>query len=332
MLLQQLEAVLGSGRISGSEEYQFNCPFCLVRKGSSDDKHHLYVNPHRVLHGIKGWYYCHRCQAAGPLTRILKGYKEVITRPSLTQWQQWLQELKNPKKAVLQTRKVELPEDYVPCFKGTEAYDYLKSRAIDDSIIADYKIGYGIKNLRGLTKEERRKYAGSGRIIFPDFDSEGCVVYWVARTYKGHTIKYKNPPDSDARDKVYNLANAVQYRDVVITEGVISAIAAGRNAVATYGKDVTPTQVAMLVRGGFDRYYVALDGDALKRARTAKVTTKPPAIKLAKDLAGRGCAVLMVLLPYEHDPASVPNFMERLKNAKPFDFVLSLELLMAASR
>lgn len=326
-LLKQLEQAFGPGKSAGLDEYQFDCPFCIKRKGSADDHHHLYVNPSKLLHGVKGWYYCHRCQARGPLNRLLKGYGEIVARPPLSKWDEWLRELKNPTKTPSRQRaKVEMPEDYVPCFKGTEAYEYLLKRGITEQIVADYKIGFGCKDLKGLTREERRQFAGSGRIIFPDFDSEGVVVYWVARTYKDHKIKYKNPPDSDARDKVFNLVRASEYVDVVITEGVISAIAAGRNAVATYGKDVTRSQVAMMVEMGFSKYYVALDGDALKRDKKSKV--KPPAIKLADDLHNRGCSVWMVLLPYEHDPASVGDFERRLAIAERYTLALEVELLM----
>lgn len=331
MLLRQLEAVLGTGKIAGSEEYQFDCPFCLKRRGKADTHHHLYVNPTKVLHGIKGWYYCHRCDSRGPLNRILKDFGAEPVRPPLSQWDEWLRRMKAPKKVNGTSHpRVEMPEDYVPCFKGTEAYDYLLSRAITEEIIADYRIGFGSQNLKGLTKEGRRRYAGAGRIIFPDFDSSGDVVYWVARTYKGHKIKYKNPPDSDARDKIFNLVRASEYADVLITEGVISSIAAGRNAVATYGKDVTTAQVAMLVEAGFEKYYVALDGDALKRERYAKA--KPAAIKLAEALHSRGCAVWVVALPYEHDPASVDDFDGRVRSARPFNLALECELLFEARR
>lgn len=331
MLLQQLEAALGRGSIAGSEEYQFNCPYCIKRKGSADTHHHLYVNPTKQLNGIKGWYYCHRCMARGPLNRVLKGFGAEPVRPSLSKWDEWLRALKQPRKPTRAPRPpVEMPEDYVPCFRGTEAYDYLASRDIAETIIAEYRIGFGSQDLKHLTKEERRRFAGSGRIIFPDFDSEGNVVYWVARTYKGHKIKYKNPPDSDARDKVFNLARASEYVNVVITEGVISAIAAGRNAVATYGKDVTSAQIAMLVETSFDNYYVALDGDALKCERWSK--TKPAAIKLAEALHARGCTVWVVELPYHHDPASVEDFDAHLRAARPFGLALEVELLFEARR
>ena len=331
--IHALETALGSWRPAGVGEYQFNCPFCIKRTGREDTKHHLYVNPDKVLHNIKGWYYCQRCGARGSIQRILKDADSESTRKPVfkSDWDNWLAKLKAPRDAKFTpTRKVTLPEDYVPCYPGTEAYEYLKSRGIDDSIIAEYKIGFGYEDLKDKTAEDRRRFAGAGRIVFPDFGADGEVVYWVARTYRNHRAKYKNPPNSDSRDKLYSLARAAQYRDVVVTEGPISAIAAGMNAVATYGKGVTDTQVAMLDAAGFDTYYLALDGDALKT--DAKSQTLPPMVKLARDLKNRSRSVRMVIMPYEHDPASVDNFDKRLETALPYDFSLEVKLIMEASR
>jgi len=332
MLLKHLEASLGrcKGR-SGTGEFQFDCPFCGKRKGKPDKKGHLYVNPDRMLHGIRGWYFCHRCEARGPLSRIIKGYAGERTKKQLSNWAQFVIELKRARKREVVERespKVSLPEDYVPVVKGTQAYEYLHARNISDEIIDEYRIGFGTKNLLNVPPEERRNFAGSGRIIFPDFDQHGEVLYWVARTYKGHKVKYKNPANADARDKVFNLARAIEYEDVIITEGVISAIAAGRNAVATYGKDVTSKQVSMLSAAGFSKYYVALDGDALKRERRSVV--RPPALKLAETLQARGHEVWMVVLPYDEDPASVEDFSRFLEAAKRYDLALSVDLLLSA--
>jgi DNA primase len=88
---------------------------------------------------------------------------------------------------------------------------------------------------------------------------------------------------------------------VVITEGAISAVMAGVDAVATYGKYVGPEQVEMLIKlqSVTDRpvkYLVALDGDALNFSQ-----------KLARSLYERGLETYLVNLPLEHDPASLPR-------------------------
>jgi len=325
--LYLLKPILGEGADSGLDELSFDCPFCLKRKGTSDTGKHLYVNPSRVLHDSTGWYYCHRCKATGPISRLLKNSKSV---KSATKWEEFLLSLRSQTK--VETKPlvtVSLPEDYTPILKGTEAYKYLISRSINDEIISEYKIGFGSKNLRNLNKIERSRYAGSGRIIFPDFDSLGNVVYWVARTYKGHKVKYKNP-FVDSRDKLFNLVRASEYEDVIITEGVISAIVAGRNAVATYGKEVTTTQVSMLSDLKFDKYYVALDGDTLKKDPWSKLP--PSSVRLCELLLRRGCDVRIVELPFNDDPASVKDFGSYIKSASKYDFATSLRLIMNSKR
>jgi len=326
-LPKQLEAILGEGRPTGTGEINFCCPLCKDRRGSSDTKFHLYVNPTRFLHGIKGWFYCHRCHATGPISRLVSGESVGQT---VQRWNDFVQELSGVKpKEKKQQQEVVLPRDYRPVVKCTEAYRYLRDRGLSDDTIRQYRLGFGTQNLRDVSASERRLYAGSGRIIFPDYSPDGEIVYWVARTYKGHAIKYKNPPNSNARDKLYNLVRASRCSAVVITEGVMSAIAAGDNAVATYGKDVTRTQVAMLVAAGFRRYYVALDGDAFKSKPGGRRhrTKRPPAVKLADALFRRGCETYIVQLPYWEDPDSVEDFRLFLTRARRYDVGLQAELL-----
>jgi len=333
-VLPRLEKILGHGKVVTSGELQFNCPFCLKRTGREDTKHHLYINPNKVLHDIKGWYFCQRCLARGPLKFILDDVESVVISDSiLTRWDEFLNSLKSAVKFTTQDierrAEVKLPEDYIPCFKGTEAYDYLEKRNISESIIEDYRIGFGTQDMRNLTQEEKKKYAGSGRIIFPDYDSLGNLVHWVARTYKNHKVKYRNPFGS-SRDTVYNLARAQLYDEVIVTEGVISAISAGRNAVATYGKSVTTAQISLMASVKFKRYIVALDGDAVKRYTKSRAI--PSALKLSNDLYKRGLKVFIVKLPYEHDPASIPDFEQYLNSAQLYNLSTMVDLLSSASR
>jgi DNA primase len=229
-----------------------------------------------------------------------------------------LREPNRPKPRV----KVSMPEDYCECQPGTRAWDYLLSRGFTEEVIRDYRIGFGVQDLRVV--KDRSRYAGSGRIIFPDFNSQGELVYWVARTYVNHKIKYKNA-SVHARDQLYNIQRASQYTSVVITEGVISAIAAGRNAIATYGKDVTPEQIAILDSCSFQKYYVALDGDATHR--TPRIAQTPRALSLANSLTRRGLETYIVVLPFEDDPDSVQEFGPYLEEARRFDWHTYVELL-----
>jgi DNA primase len=111
-----------------------------------------------------------------------------------------------------------------------------------------------------------------------------------------------------------------KFNSVVITEGTISAIRAGLNAVATYGKYVSPEQVEMLASlqtkadAGPISYIVALDGDALSYS-----------MKLARRLFARGLQTSVVMLPDGHDPASLPKeeWLRLRDSALPYNGLLS---------
>src|SRR5690606_12523128 len=76
---------------------------------------------------------------------------------------------------------VNWPEEYREVHQLSQAYQYLLSRGISDQRIRHYKIGYGVGDLRN-------------RIIIPDFNRDGDIVYWVGRSYGNvkHAAKYKN--------------------------------------------------------------------------------------------------------------------------------------------
>jgi hypothetical protein len=303
--MHELASKLGEFKRTG-RELNFCCPFCVKRIGRPDTKFHLYVNPSKYLHGIRGWYFCQRCEARGPISRII-GNKQ-LDRTDVSKWKEFVAAFKAGAKAPKpKPQTVELPRDYMTMIEGCEAHEYLQRRGINDSQIADYNIGFGTEDLRDIEPKDRKHYAGSGRIVFPDYDTDGRIVYWVARTYVGHQIKYKNPASSNARDKVYNLARASNYSQVIITEGVISALASGDDAVAVYGKDVTNTQIKMLAAAGFDRYVVALDGDARSRA-----------VDVADRLSRKGCSAWLVEFDKHEDPANVEDVRSRFDNALEF--------------
>jgi len=307
---------LGDYKTTGRSEIRFNCPFCIHRVGKVDTKFHLYVDLEREHEGIIGWYRCFRCGAAGPSQRLLGHGALGAYKPS--KWQEFVQSLRGGKNIIdEQGPRLALPLDFNEIIEETSAYHYLCLRDISDKKIKKYRIGFGTQNLKDVSAEQRKFYAGSGRIVFPDYDLAGEIVYWVARTYRNHQLRYKNPPESNARDKIYNLAMASSYEEVVVCEGVISAIAAGYNAVATYGKGVTDLQVALLSSMQWKRYIIALDGDATRDA-----------MKLAEHLSRRGHEVALVRFKYGEDPASVDDIAERIEDAVPYDLKHRLSFVM----
>lgn len=294
---------LGQYRRSG-DELIFCCPFCKTRTGKPDTKFHLYVNPLKLINGIRGWFVCHRCGARGPASRLLSDQYRQST--AVSKWREVVERFVTGGKRVLDDQRstVKMPLDYVRIIRGSDAHGYLLERGITNEQISVYRLGFGTEDLRELEPEQRKLYAGSGRIIFPDYDADGNVTYWVARSYVNHKVKYKNPPDSDASSTIYNLVRASSYDSVVITEGVISAIRSGYNAVATYGKGVTKRQIEMLASVAWDHYYIALDGDAVHEA-----------LKVGESLQRCGYSVSLVQFDYNEDPASVSDMGTRLEQS-----------------
>jgi len=168
----------------------------------------------------------------------------------------------------------------------------LESRGVDYELAIQRGLGFG--------REKNR-----GRVFFPVFDIEdkSKCIFWVARSYTNldHKncecwlckYKYTNAPDVKRRYFVYGLEFCDDSDTCCITEGALSALNAGQNAIGTFGKYVTDEQLNLL-SDRFDRIQVALDPDAYKKA-----------YYLMKRLLGRGHYVEWVPLPSKKDPGDL---------------------------
>jgi hypothetical protein len=216
------------------------------------------------------------------------------------------------------TEEIDYPcETYAP-ERGFHSYNYL-TRSKKKQIS-----GVSCRGMSASQVERYRLRVGTGgwgeRIFIPTLWG-GKVTFWVARDYSGETdIKYLNPTDRSRRYHVFNLEQAQEYQDVVITEGVFSAIAAGPNAIATFGKYVTVDQLIQLEQAKFRTYYVALDGDA-----------RPQSSYVARWLRSHGCDVRLVILPPTEDPDSVDDFPARMLDAKEYSFRSEVEFLLESA-
>lgn len=167
---------------------------------------------------------------------------------------------------------------------------------------------------RGLTVEQISYYGICaameepylGRVFIPTFH-DGKVVYWVARTFMDQEPKYLNPKGLSKVDFVFGLQQAKSFDTVIITEGVFSAIAAGPNAVATFGKAVSASQRQQIADANFKRIVVALDGDARKEA-----------VELSVWFSSRGHETYLVDMPRDQDPDSDLGFRDRVATCSRF--------------
>lgn len=111
------------------------------------------------------------------------------------------------------------------------------------------------------------------RLVFPVWES-GRLLYWQARAMweaadrGGRFIKALNPPRVEgaavSSELLFNIDTARGSPRVVLVEGPIDAVHVGPSAVCTFGKRITPAQIARLVRAGVRAVDLYWDGPGPK--------------------------------------------------------------------
>jgi DNA primase len=155
--------------------------------------------------------------------------------------------------------KIELPQEFVSLanknlpLSANRALRYLKERGITQDQIVRWKMGFCYDGEYG------------GRIIVPSFGTSGYPNYFIARSYVGHNMKYKNPRSS--KNVVFNDLFTNWNDDLVIVEGVFDAINAG-NAVPILGSTLrTDSDLLRKIVRNDTPCYIALDPDAAEKER-----------------------------------------------------------------
>lgn len=301
-LRNTLIPALGENLPAPEPEIRFRCPKCIIRKRKADTSGHLHVN------ALKEKFVCFRCGWKGPLSALLQTLNLQVG-VSVRDWAEIARgmSLFRAKPAVVDdeaydnTEEIGYPCQVIHPMGNPDAWSYLTApkdaggRGLTVDHINFYRLVVGTD-----------KYAS--RIFIPTLH-DGQVVFWVARSFANQEPKYLNPKDVSKKHYLFGLEQAKNYNWVIITEGVFSAIAAGPNAVATFGKAVSNEQRSMILDTGFQHVYVALDGDA-----------RAEAIELAKWFSSRNQSVFLVDMPMDQDPDSDILFHERIKQAKPYSF------------
>tara|TARA_Y100000592_G_scaffold30536_2_gene48661 strand:+ start:74988 stop:75791 length:804 start_codon:yes stop_codon:yes gene_type:complete len=210
--------------------------------------------------------------------------------------------------------KLELPQEFVSLankalpLSANRPLRYLAERGITREDIQRWKIGFCYDGDYG------------GRIIIPSFGKSGYPNYFIARSYVGHGMKYKNPRSS--KNVVFNDLFTNWNDDLVIVEGVFDAINAG-NAVPILGSTLrTDSDLLRKIVRNDTPCYIALDPDAAEKERKIIQTLLRYDVELYKiDVSG-----------YE-DVGEMPKdtFQQRKQSAKLIDrdnYIL-LDLLSA---
>lgn len=296
---------IGSCERNGHTEYQFICPFCLDVVGTPDLSGHLFVR------SDNGVYHCYRCDSKG----VINAPKNPISATNSELLKLVTDYLKEPSESRL--------EDTNPVKKFQ--YQIPTKRLVDNSVALEY-----MRN-RGFSDEDLEYYdlrVGSvmdeylGRVIIPnEVYRNNWTDMFTARSYVGHERRYKNPSGSESGLAVFNLFRIPMNSDrIIITEGPITAMAAGRDAVAMYGKLNNPMKLRMILDKNPKSIVVNFDPDAEHVAVDTAKTLK---------MINPDCIIKLLINPIEFKDAAdymkvgrITEYHELVNESQPFDDII----------
>jgi hypothetical protein len=110
------------------------------------------------------------------------------------------------------------------------------------------------------------------RIIIPSFDVYGNLNYWIARSFTGDRLKYKNPPkELIPKQKIIINEFWVSWdQEIVLVEGIFDAIKWRKhNVIPILGSYLSNDSLLFqrLIIEKPPRILVALDNDAIDKQR-----------------------------------------------------------------
>ena len=157
--------------------------------------------------------------------------------------------------------KIPLPEEFITLtdndlpLSARSATNYLRKRGITKEDILRWKIGYC------------RDGEYKNRIIVPSFSMTGDANFFVARSYDGDWMRYKNPQVN--RNIIFNELYVDWGKDIILVEGAFDAIRAYTigTSIPLLGSTlrVESKLFQQIVRHG-SRVYLALDSDAERKS------------------------------------------------------------------
>jgi len=216
-------------RDNGVDEVVFKCPYCIDNKGTPDTKGHLYVNTKTYA------YHCHRCGVSGHVrydeTPKERMYHEDLEKDN----KELLHELNSIVSEDKKTYGLKIPINKVTTSDTATRYLLERGFTYDQMEYYDMRVG-------NLSQE-------FGRIIIPNRVHD--IVYtdtYSARTYIGQTPKYHNPSEIKKSEIVFNLHRIKEGDPIILVEGALTAVAAGKRAVASLGKTLSKSQACQIVQ------------------------------------------------------------------------------------
>ena len=293
LIVELLTDILGTpnNHYYNKGQISFDCPVCSDIKGldEGDGKGNLEVNY------LKGVYKCWSCsetyETHGYLNKLFWKWGNKKQRQT---WKLISPEDFKPKSKTYD--KIVLPEDYISFEKGNkltipykEAINYLLKRNVTHDMMIKHSMGYTIQGVY------------RGRIVIPSFDCDDKINYFVARSYKNHKMKYKNP-EYPKEEIIFNESKIDWGKDIYLVEGVFDMLFL-ENSIPILGKSVSDKLWSTLYDNCKSNVIICLDGDAWADAE-----------KLYRKLDGGRLngKIRLIKMPEDKDVAEL-NGIEGLK-------------------
>lgn len=297
-----------------THDLRYQCPHCK-EQGKTYDDYKLYVSYRTLI------FHCFRCDWKGKLST-----DDLYSEGTANQFVNALNKFKQANTADADDLETLYKLPSIVPIDSDPAVIYLNKRGISYDDILYY-------NMRVTGAGDPFRFWG--RIVIPNrLISKQWTDMYSARAYIALEPKYLNPKNSPRAKTVFNLHKIPNGApQIIITEGVLTAIAAGRDAVATYGKSVTEDQIAQIIQKRPERIYVSLDNDAEPQKGVYKDPTRYKIDNLVKRLLElSNIPIYLVQLPPGLDAVDVGRDIYRgqyLSSAKQVRNIREYELYIA---
>ena len=235
------------------EECLFYCPYC---------EHH---KPKLSVNFDKNVYKCWVCDSKGnSIWRLVRKFGDASDKRKWKSFEEKIDLTESLYDKIFGTpkpeeEKVELPKEFVSLTNrkllvgGQRAKKYILNRGLTDRDIARWKIGY-------CPSGEYKN-----RVIFPSFNKDGKLNYFVGRSHSDDWMKYKNPMVS--KDIIFNELNVDWKERVCLVEGIFDAVKAGINSIPLLGSTLNEnSKLFQKIIENDTIVYLALDADADKKS------------------------------------------------------------------
>ena len=246
-----LSQYLGSYKTLAGNNHYFECPSC----------HHR--NNKMTINLEKGVFNCWHCGLKGKsFIWLLK----LAGASNPNQYKKIFQETQQINledidkifgKEEVRKNKLALPKGYESLFRNIDktfykpALEYLLNRGLKKEDVLKYDIHYSISEQR---------------ILFPSYDRDHNLNYYVARTIQRfENYKYKNATTSK-KEVIFNEHLVEWGKPLYIVEGIFDAILSRKNAVPILGSNVGRGSLLFkrLLQNNTE-VIIALDADAKKK-------------------------------------------------------------------